>query len=71
MVDNLVNNASQVHPGLRAGDGAAARTAATAVVLEVIDSGEGIDPDEIDNIFKRFYRSGRVVRRAVPAHGLA
>lgn len=69
VIDNLVNNAIKFTPSggevmLRL------RDRGDTLVIEVIDSGEGIDPDEIDNIFKRFYRSGRVVRKAVPGAGL-
>ena len=68
-LDNLVNNAIKFTPSggevtLRL------RDRGDSVVIDVIDSGEGIDPDEIGNIFKRFYRSGRVIRRAVPGAGL-
>lgn len=68
-LDNLINNAIKFTPE---GGGVTLRLRdrGDAVVIEVEDSGEGIDPDEIDNIFKRFYRSGRVVRRAVPGAGL-
>ena len=69
VVDNLVNNAIKFTPS--GGDIVLRlRDRGDSVVVEVVDSGEGIDPDEIDNIFKRFYRSGRVVRRAVPGAGL-
>jgi signal transduction histidine kinase len=69
VVDNLVNNAIKFTP--QGGEVTLRlRDRGDCVVVEVADSGEGIDPDEIDNIFKRFYRSGRVVRRAVPGAGL-
>ncbi|MFT4035713.1 MAG: ATP-binding protein [Patulibacter sp.] len=69
VVDNLINNAIKFTP--EGGDVTLRlRDRGDSVMLEVADSGEGIDPDEIDNIFKRFYRSGRVVRRAVPGAGL-
>lgn len=68
-LDNLVNNAIKFTP--EGGDVTIRlRDRGDSVVFEVQDSGEGIDPDEIDNVFKRFYRSNRVVRRAVPGAGL-
>lgn len=68
-LDNLINNAIKFTPE----DGEVTlrlRDRGDSIVVEVQDSGEGIDPDEIDNVFKRFYRSNRVVRRAVPGAGL-
>ncbi len=68
-LDNLINNAIKFTP--EGGDVTLRlRDRGDVVVVEVQDSGEGIDPDEVENIFKRFYRSGRVVRRAVPGAGL-
>ncbi len=38
--------------------------------LEVIDSGNGIPPEEVDTIWDRYYRSGRSHKRPVQGSGL-
>lgn len=41
---------------------------ADVAVLEVIDTGPGIDPDDLPHIFERFYRGRRT--RTVPGSGI-
>ena len=52
---NLLSNAIRYTP---AGGSIAVRTATEAdrAVLEVLDSGPGLDPDDIPHLFERFYR---------------
>lgn len=68
LVSNLVDNAIKftneggvtVHIG---GDAAHAW-------IEVIDSGPGIAPEELGNVFERFYRADKARSREVPGTGL-
>ncbi len=67
VVDNLLSNAAKFTP-------AGGRVTVTtfvrgqAAVLEVTDTGCGIDPDELDLVFQRFYR-GRGAQRT-PGSGI-
>jgi signal transduction histidine kinase len=40
------------------------------IELTVADDGEGIDPDDVDHVFERFYRGQNARRRQVPGTGL-
>ena len=42
----------------------------TIVRIEVIDTGEGIDPEEMDNVWERYYKIDKKHRRAVMGTGL-
>ncbi len=68
-IDNLIDNAIQYSP-----PGALIRvrlsTADDRVCLEVSDQGIGIDADELDSIFDRFYRGRRGARHNVKGTGL-
>lgn len=69
VVDNLISNAikftphgGQVHVDLHAsGD---------AIVIEVADTGPGIAPDEIGQLFTPFYRTRHATENVVPGTGL-
>ena len=41
-----------------------------AVRLEVIDHGEGIDPDQLDDIWQRYYKVDKTHKRAQMGPGL-
>lgn len=40
------------------------------IELTVADDGEGIDPEDVDHVFDRFYRGQNARRRQVPGTGL-
>jgi signal transduction histidine kinase len=42
----------------------------SGVAIDVIDTGEGIDPAELDLVFDQLYRTERTRRSDVPGHGL-
>lgn len=55
-IDNLVANALRhTPPGGTVEVGA--KAAGDAIVLSVVDSGDGIPPEHIRNVFDRFYKS--------------
>jgi signal transduction histidine kinase len=69
VVDNLVSNAVKYSPSggavevrLSGADGHA--------VLEVADTGLGIDPSEIEQLFNRFFRCREAESRAIAGAGL-
>ena len=65
MLDNLLSNAVKYSR-----DGGTVtvclRQVADGIVLEVTDTGMGIAPDEIDQVFGRFFRGGEALRAAHP-----
>ncbi len=69
ILDNLVDNALKYTP---AGGRVAVRTATEAgmALLEVADSGVGIEPSEQARVFERFYRVDKARSRDVPGTGL-
>ena len=68
MVGNLVDNAIKFSErgrvAVRVGNDG------TTAWVEVADSGPGIPPDELPNIFQRFYRADKARSREVPGTGL-
>ncbi|WP_210649340.1 PAS domain-containing sensor histidine kinase [Nocardioides sp. SYSU D00065] len=69
LVDNLVCNAIAYTP--RGGRIVVAVTSCeTHVQLSVADDGEGIDPEDRDHVFNRFYRGRNARRLQVPGTGL-
>ncbi len=72
VVDNLVGNAIKFTP---AGGTVAVHTgpdpgAPGGAVISVRDTGEGIAPEELEHLTKRFFRTTSAVHRAVPGVGL-
>ncbi|MBJ7358378.1 HAMP domain-containing sensor histidine kinase [Nocardioides sp.] len=69
MVDNLVSNAVKFTPegGLVV---VTLRQDQDGCVLRVVDSGCGIPADELQQVFRRYYRSSLTVRDALPGTGL-
>ncbi len=68
MLQNLVENGDQVHAAPAGGWPCGARREDEAVVVEVADTGIGIDPEDLPHIFERFYtgdksRTGPARRR--------
>jgi signal transduction histidine kinase len=63
-LDSLIENAIQYSPG-----GAAVQVHAHGRVIEVVDGGPGLAPDEIDAVFERFHR-GRASRGGPAGTGL-
>jgi len=77
---NLLENAARYTPPEAPVEIVGRRDAAGSVVVEVMDQGEGIDPDEAERVFEKFYRgrhagvSGAglglsICRGIVEAHG--
>jgi two-component system phosphate regulon sensor histidine kinase PhoR len=69
VLDNLVDNALKYTP---AGGRVAVRTRIEGGcgVLEVVDDGPGIEPEEQKRVFERFYRVDKARTRDVPGTGL-
>jgi signal transduction histidine kinase len=69
VVDNLLSNAVKY-----TGDGGSVtvilRQRGDAVELEVSDTGIGIAPDEVDQVFIRFFRGGQALKLHIPGTGL-
>ncbi len=65
---NLIDNAIKFTPEGRVD--ISVRREANDVVLEVKDTGPGIDPDELPLVFDRFYRADKSRNREVPGTGL-
>jgi PAS domain S-box-containing protein len=69
VIDNLVSNALKFTP---AGGtvGVRAYSHASAVRIEVADTGMGISEDEQGQLFERFFRTARAQEEAIPGVGL-
>jgi signal transduction histidine kinase len=69
VLDNLVSNALKFTP---AGGEVDVRltVAEGAAVVEVHDTGQGLDEDEQGQLFERFFRSSRAAENAIPGTGL-
>jgi signal transduction histidine kinase len=67
MFSNLVENAIR-HAGRHAAIAIRAHTADGAALVQVVDSGPGIPPDERERVFGRLYRLER--SRSTPGNGL-
>jgi signal transduction histidine kinase len=69
VIDNLVSNALKFTP---AGGtvGVRAYSHASAVRIEVADTGIGISEDEQGQLFERFFRTARAQEEAIPGVGL-
>ena len=69
LLDNLISNAIKFTP-----DGGRVEVHASSsghgAVLEVVDTGIGLGPEESELVFDRFFRSARVVAQQVPGTGL-
>jgi signal transduction histidine kinase len=69
VVENLLDNALKFTP--RGGEiMLEARRVDALVVLEVADTGPGIEPGEREAVFRPFYRSGGAKTQATVGHGL-
>ncbi len=69
VLDNLVSNALKFTPR----GGSVRLTAANgdgSLRVEVTDTGIGVPPDELGQLFSRFYRTSSARRRAIPGTGL-
>ena len=69
VLDNLVSNALKFTPD---GGRVDVRLAAAggAAVIEVQDTGHGLDATDQDQLFERFFRSSRAAENAIPGTGL-
>ncbi|MFC8302272.1 ATP-binding protein [Specibacter sp. NPDC057265] len=67
--DNLLSNAIKYSP-----DGGqvtvSARCTVENIIIEIADTGIGMKPDEVQNAFSKFFRSGAVLKAAIPGAGL-
>jgi two-component system phosphate regulon sensor histidine kinase PhoR len=69
VVDNLVSNAVKYSPAGGTVHVVLRRTG-DSDVLDVTDTGIGIDPAEQDHVFARFFRGDQAVSRHIPGTGL-
>jgi PAS domain S-box-containing protein len=70
LIDNLVSNALKFTPeGGRIGV-RIAREGEEEALIEVSDTGTGIEAEELEHLFERFYRSQAATDAAVPGIGL-
>ncbi|HEY3543770.1 MAG TPA: PAS domain-containing sensor histidine kinase [Gaiellaceae bacterium] len=69
VVDNLVANALKFTPAGGRVDVRAVRSDGMATIA-VTDTGPGIDPEDQEHVFGRFFRTDRAQRDAVPGVGL-
>jgi len=69
VVDNIFNNAIKFTPTGGAITGYVKRQGRDAVV-RISDTGRGIPPDELDDVFTKFFRSPGVQVDAIPGTGL-
>jgi signal transduction histidine kinase len=69
VLDNLVSNALKFTPE---GGRVDVRLSAAvgSAVIEVQDTGHGLDASDQDQLFERFFRSSRAAENAVPGTGL-
>lgn len=70
IVDNLVSNAVKYTPAGGSVIVSVNRGPDGGPVVEVVDTGQGMAPDELQNLFTRFYRAAGVRRSAIPGAGL-
>lgn len=69
VLDNLLSNAVKYsEPG--GSVTVVLRKSADAVELEVSDTGIGIDPSEVEQVFARFFRGGEALQKHIPGTGL-
>jgi signal transduction histidine kinase len=69
VLDNLVSNALKFTP--RGGSvTVSASNGGGSLQVEVADTGIGVPPDEVGQLFSRFYRASSARRRAIPGTGL-
>jgi two-component system phosphate regulon sensor histidine kinase PhoR len=69
VVDNIFNNAIKFTP--RGGHvGGSLNRSGTQAVVRISDTGRGIPPEELDDVFVKFFRSPGVQTDAIPGTGL-
>ncbi|HET6167133.1 MAG TPA: ATP-binding protein [Marmoricola sp.] len=69
VIDNLFNYAIKFTP--RGGHvGASIRKDGTSAVIEIADTGRGIPPEELEDVFVKFFRSPGVQTDAIPGTGI-
>jgi two-component system, OmpR family, phosphate regulon sensor histidine kinase PhoR len=69
VVDNIFNNAIKFTP--QGGHvGASIRTDGDRAVIEITDTGRGIPPEELEDVFVKFFRSPGVQTDAIPGTGI-
>jgi protein-histidine pros-kinase len=68
-VDNLLSNAMKFTPAGGAVQ-VTLRREGNRVVVDVADTGPGVDPADLDRLFERLYRASAVVEQQVPGAGL-
>jgi signal transduction histidine kinase len=71
LLDNLVSNAIKFTPAdgdvlVHVGPGDDPRCAA----VDVVDTGPGVDPGDLERLFERFYRAPEATAASVPGMGL-
>jgi signal transduction histidine kinase len=69
VLDNLLTNAIK-YGGSRGSVRVVLREAAGMVELEVRDTGMGIAPDEVEHVFRRFFRGGEASEQHIAGTGL-